>query len=218
MSRPPYLPILAAGLLAFAAPLGAPQLAHAQTVALSRPSPTDTLAIDAAVARARRQATDGDLTGARVILDSLANQTGLAPSRLAEVLFWRATYAQTAAGAERDYRRIVVEHPYSARAEDALLRLAQLELARGDQQLAVRHLERLVLEHPQSPNRPRAQYWMARAWMDAGEPAKGCNALAQALTSAASTDVELRNQVRYTGQRCPRGWDAGATTSVTTAA
>src|SRR5690349_22968827 len=111
MSRPPLLPGLAAGLLALSAPFGAtlvtPRAAHAQTVALSMPSPTDTLAIDAALARARRQATDGDLAGARLLLDSLATRTEPSSSRLAEVLFWRATYAQTASGAERDYRRIV---------------------------------------------------------------------------------------------------------------
>jgi cell division protein FtsN len=211
MSRFPHLSTLAACLLAVPAAVVAPRASNAQTVALTAASPSDTIAIDAALARARRQATDGDLAGARLVLDSLANLGLPGSPRLAEVLFWRATYAQTASGAERDYRRIVVEHPMSARSEDALLRLSQLELARGDQQLAVRHLERLVLEHPDSPNRPRAQYWMARAWMDAGDAAKGCAALGQALASASSTDAELRNQVRYTGQRCPRGWDVAAT-------
>ena len=214
MSRPSLVPPLAACLLALGLPLIVPRTAHAQSVTVrNMVAAPDSLAIDAALARARRQATDGDLTGARVVLDSLATVGEPGSARLAEVLFWRATYAQTAAGAERDYRRLVVEHPMSPRAEDALMRLAQLELARGDQQLAVRHLERLVLEHPESPNRARARYWTARAWMDAGEVTKGCTALGEALTSAAGTDAELRNQVRYAGQRCPKGWDVAVATA-----
>ena len=214
MSRSPLAPTLAAclaALLALPAAI-APRTARAQLVVpVATP---DSVAIDAALARARARATEGDLAGARAVLDSLANATPAGTNRLAEVLFWRATYAQTAAGAERDYRRIVVEHPMSPRAEDGLLRLAQLELARGDQQLAIRHLERLVLEHPGSANRARARYWTARAWMDAGDVGKGCGALGEALASAGGTDAELRNQVRYAGQRCPAGWDAAATTSV----
>lgn len=208
MSRLP----LAALLLALpAAAALTTSRAGAQIVAV-RGTP-DSVAMDAALARARRQATDGDLAGARLVLDSLATVAEPGSMRLAEVLFWRATYARTAAGAERDYRRIVIEHPLSPRTEDALMRLAQLELARGDQQMAVRHLERLVLEHPESPNRARARYWTARAWMDAGESAKGCAALGEALVSSGGTDAELRNQVRYAGQRCPKGWDAAANAS-----
>ena len=217
MSRLPLAAILLA-LPVAAVAATTPSVAQAQVVTVA--GTPDSVAMDAALARARRQAADGDLAGARLALDSLASAGEPGSRRLAEVLFWRATYAQTAAGAERDYRRIVIEHPLSPRTEDALMRLAQLELARGDQQMAVRHLERLVLEHPESPNRARARYWTARAWMDAGEVAKGCAALGEALVSSGGTDVELKNQVRYAGQRCPKGWDASATgtTAVATSA
>src|SRR4051812_20302312 len=93
--------------------LPVPRAAHAQVVTLTAATTIDTLVIDASLARARQRATEGDLAGARVLLDSLAAVAEPGSGRLAEVLFWRATYAQTAAGAERDYRRIVVEHPMS---------------------------------------------------------------------------------------------------------
>lgn len=202
--RPPLLPLaLLAGVLGAARPLAAQEPAPT-------PAPimvSDTAAVDAALARAQHAVGSGSTSAARALLDSLAIATEPASPRYPELLFWRATYAATAAQAERDYRRIAVEYAMSPRAEDALMRLAQLELARGDQALAIRHLERLVLEHPESRSRPRASYWMGRAYLERGETAKACEALGQALATAPAGEVELRNQVTYAGTRCPRGWD-----------
>ena len=49
-----------------------------------------------------------------------------------DAIFWRGALAETAADAERDYRRVIVEYPLSPYADDALLSLAELEQARSD--------------------------------------------------------------------------------------
>jgi len=101
-----------------------------------------------------------------------------------------------------DYRRIVVDYPLSPRVEDALIRLAQLEIARGNYEGALKHLNRLAAEHPESPARARAGYWMARAMFDKNDIQGGCAALADALARTTENDAELRNQLTYLNQRC----------------
>ena len=80
-----------------------------------------------------------------------------------DALFWRGALAETAADAERDYRRVIVEYPLSPYADDALLSLAELEQARGDRAAASQHLQRFVREHPASPARARAGLAAARS-------------------------------------------------------
>jgi cell division septation protein DedD len=122
--------------------------------------------------------------------------------RYVEALYWRAVLASTAADAERDLKRVVIEFSLSPRADDALMRLAQLELARGDRDQAVAHLDRLVLEHPNSPTRARASYWMARALFEEKKDGAACARLVEARRSASAGDIELRNQIDYYSPRC----------------
>jgi cell division septation protein DedD len=96
----------------------------------------------------------------------------------------------------------VVDFPNSPRAEDALIRLAQLEIARANYDGALKHLARLASEHPDSPARARASYWSARALFDKNDLQGGCSATADALARASETDTELRNQINYLNQRC----------------
>jgi hypothetical protein len=120
----------------------------------------------------------------------------------AEGVYWRAVLAATAAEAEMDYRRIVVDFPASPRVEDALIRLAQLEIARGNYDGALRHLGRIATEHPDSPSRARAGYWTARAMFDKNDIQNGCIALSDALVRTNDADAELKNQIGYLNQRC----------------
>src|SRR5437868_15243931 len=82
-------------------------------------------------ARARRLVSDGNGALGRVLVDSALAAATPGTSGYAEALYWRATLAERAADAERDYRQIAVEYPQSPRAVDALVRLAQLDLIRG---------------------------------------------------------------------------------------
>jgi cell division protein FtsN len=197
LARASFLGAVATALLSVA-----PRAAHAQ-------NPRDAVAADSlepalldAIARARRQVADGDGAAGRALLDSLLGATPSDSRALPEVLFWRAALAESATTAARDYRRVAVEYPLSPRASDALLRLAQLELARGDATEAQRHLDRLQREHPTAAASAQAQYWLARARFAANDVPRACGALRQASTVASPSDVELRNQIEYLHQRC----------------
>jgi cell division protein FtsN len=120
-----------------------------------------------------------------------------------EALFWRASLASNAADAESDYKHIVVDYPLAPQAEDALLRLAQLELARGDKEGALIHLQKIPRDYPRSRSLARASYWTARVLFEKNDIPKACAANASALAQAGEAEIELRNQIQYQGQRCP---------------
>ena len=174
------------------APVAAPMLAQAAPSA------------DSAFHRARRLVSEGHGAAGRAIVDSVLSAAPAGSAQAAEALWWRASLAATSTDAERDYRRLAVEYPVSPRAEDALLRLAQLELTRGNREQAVRHLERLALEHPNGASRPRASYWMARIKFEMNDATGACAAIAHARASTPPEEVELRNQIDFTARRCAR--------------
>ena len=169
--------------------------------------------IDPVYARAQALVSEGQGAAGRALVDSMYRLTTPGSGERAEALFWRATLAPTAADAERDYRAIIVDHATSPRVEDALLRLAQLELARGDRDGALRHLQRLSREFPGSGQGARTSYWTARVLFEKNDLTAACAANAQALARIAAIDVELRNQIEYQQQRC-RGAVSAATTPV----
>ena len=168
----------------------------------ARAQRADSVSADTIFLRAQRLASEGDGAAARKLVDSVLAATPDGSPRYAEALYWRASLAETAADAERDYRRLSVEFPLSPRSEDALMRLAQLEMARGDRALALRHLERLVLEHPGSTQIPRAHYWEARVLFEDSNLPRACAALERARAGTARSDAELRNQIDFYGKRC----------------
>lgn len=160
------------------------------------------VAVNPAYARAQALVNEGNAAAGRAIVDSMIAIAAPGSTEYAEAIYWRGVLAATAADAEMDYRRIVVDFPLSPRVEDALIRLAQLEMARANYDGALRHLNRLVAEHPQSPSRGRAGYWMARALFDKNDIQGGCTAIVDALARTSESDVELRNQITYLNQRC----------------
>jgi cell division septation protein DedD len=97
---------------------------------------------------------------------------------------------------------VIVEYPATRWAGDALLNLAQLELARGEQEQALVHLYRFEREHPTHESRGRASFWLARLHFDRKNEPRGCAALATARVAASPEDVELRNQIDHHSQRC----------------
>ena len=161
-----------------------------------------TAAINPVYRRAQTLVNDGNATAGRALVDSMIAVAPPGSNDYAEGVYWRAVLAATAADAEIDYKRIVIDYSTSPRVEDALIRLAQLEMARGSYDAAVRHLTQLSTEHPDSPSRGRAGYWMARALFDKNDERGGCSAIADALTHTSDSDTELRNQINYLNQRC----------------
>ena len=102
----------------------------------------------------------------------------------AEVLAFRAARASSPAIAEQDYGRLARSHPGSRQHENALLRLAQLQLARGSHADALQSLERLGVEYPAGVTTGERVYWTAKARLTAGDTVGAC-AAAKSIPSAA---------------------------------
>ena len=181
-------------VIAFAAS-GAAQ----ETAPASRPPLPAT---DSIFKRARRLVSEGDGAAGRAVVDSMLRAATEGSPAYGNALYWRGALAETAADAERDYRRVIVEYPLSPYADDALLSLAELEQARGDRAAAYQHLQRFVREHPMGPARARAGLAAARLAFEQRDVTRGCAMIADARLSAGN-DVELRNQIDYHGARCP---------------
>src|SRR5438067_5215411 len=160
-------------------------------------------AIDPVFVRAQTLVSDGNGAAGRALIDSLIAVTPSIAPLYPQALFWRATLAASAADAESDYKHIVVDYPLASQAPDALLRLAQLELARGDRDGALAHLQRIPRDYPRSKSLARASYWTARVLFEKNDLPNACAANASALAQTDSTEIELRNQIQYQGQRCP---------------
>jgi cell division septation protein DedD len=167
-------------------------------------SDTTARAQDTVVARARQLVQAGKDADGRRLLDSLLVVTPTEDARFAEVLYWQGVYGATAADAERAYRRLLIEAPMSPRAEDALLRLATLEQARGDRRSASDHLQRFLLSYPNSPSRPRVSVQLVRLLFDQGpsQLARACDVLHTARAEVPASSVELRNQLEAQVPRC----------------
>jgi cell division protein FtsN len=158
---------------------------------------------DPVFARAQALVSDGNGPAGRALIDSVLAATPPIAPLYPQALFWRASLAASAADAESDYKHIVVDYPLAPQAADALLRLAQLELARGDRDGALAHLQRIPRDYPRSKSLARASYWMARVLFEKNDIPNACAANASALAQADTTEIELRNQIQYQGQRCP---------------
>lgn len=158
---------------------------------------------DPVFVRAQALVSDGNGAAGRALIDSVIAATPSGAPLYPQALFWRASLAASAADAESDYRHIVVDYPLAPQAEDALLRLAQLELARGDRDGALIHLQRIQRDYPRSKSLARASYWTARVLLEKNDVNNACAANAKALSQTDSSQIELRNQIQYQGQRCP---------------
>ncbi|HTG53942.1 MAG TPA: SPOR domain-containing protein [Gemmatimonadaceae bacterium] len=164
---------------------------------------TDTAAApDTVFTRIQQLAANGQGDAARALAQQAVESAPTASQRFVEALYWRAVVAATAADAERDLRTIIVDYPVSPYSTDALMRLAQLEMTRGENDKAMSHLQRVVTEHPDSPDRARASFWMARVAFQQGQSAQACRQLADASRTAADSNIELKNQIEYWQGRC----------------
>lgn len=167
--------------------------------------------------RARSMVANGNGTAGRAVVDSaLAAAEGTPDYGIA--LYWRAALAATAADAERDYRRVIVEYPFSLHSGDALLALAQLEMARGDRASAIDHLQRYLSQQPPNdPERVRAGISLGRLLLETDQLPKGCAVLLRTRALLGDTAIEIRNQVDYYASRCV-GVDTAATAAPAPAA
>jgi cell division septation protein DedD len=157
---------------------------------------------DSIVVRVQRFASDGNPAAARALVDSVLVAAKEGSTSYVNALFARASIAESADAARKDYLRIALDYSISPRAEDALLRLAQLEIARGDRAAAKQYLERLALEHPAGVSRAQGAYWLGRVLLDDGAVGPACVSLVEAKARVAASDVELANQITYYARPC----------------
>lgn len=158
--------------------------------------------VQAVFRRAQRLVNDGQGAEGRALVDSMLNAAEPRSPEEAEALFWRATLAESWEGAQRDYLRIMLEHDRSPRAGDAMLRLAQGEAARGDRDAAVRYLERLAREAPESGARAEGALWQGRLLIERGDRS-GCAVLRDGRALVRAEQLELANQYEYLLRGCP---------------
>ena len=157
---------------------------------------------DPRLVAAVRLAQEGQGDSARVQVRRILDATPVADPLYAEALFTTGVLAASTAEMERQFRRLVVEFNGSAWADDALLRLMQLNFAQGDLAGVVRTAERLASDYPQSEVIPEAAKWAARAYFRQQQTSDGCRWLADGLARADTLNVELRNELTFLNGRC----------------
>lgn len=170
---------------------------------------------DPRLTAALRAAQEGQGDSARSAVDRLLAATSPTDSLYPEILYTQAMVAGSAADMRRHLQRVVVEYPTSPWADDALLRLVQMDYATRSFEGAARNLERLRLDHPLTPLLAQAAYWGGRTYFELKDTARACRWLADGV-AAAGNDLELQRQLGFLYQRCtaaPRAVASGDTTA-----
>jgi cell division septation protein DedD len=148
-----------------------------------------------------RQAQEGHSDSARATVSQLLQSTPPTDSLYPEILYTQAMVASDAGEMRTGLQRIAVEYSTSAWADDALLRLVQMDYATRNLSGAARNLEKLHADYPASNLMAQASYWAARVYFDQSNPTLACRWLADGLAQS-QANVELQNQLGYLNQRC----------------
>lgn len=154
----------------------------------------------------------GDYDQARALVDEWWREHGDSPAARERPLglLLRGRLTTDIAAAERDYLAIVLGHPTSREAPEALLRLGQGLLAAGEPERAAAYLERLLADYPGAPQRWTATLWLGRSHAAAGRVAAACQAFQDARGSAATPDaltLVQREEARVCGNGARRVGD-----------
>jgi cell division septation protein DedD len=164
---------------------------------------------DPRLAAAVRAAQEGQGDSARAGVERLLAATPTSDTLYPQILYTQAMVATSAGDMRRLLQRITVEYATSDWADDALLRLVQMDYATRNLDGAARNLERLRLDFPASPLMAQAAYWAGRTYFDNNQPQAACRWLADGMAQTRS-DVELQNQLGFLYQRCDLRPDSGA--------
>ena len=186
-------------------------------VALGIVSPGAGAQTDPRLVDAVRTAQEGQGDSARATVDRLLAATPPTDTLYPQILYTHAMVAGTAGNMRRQLQRVAVEYGTSSWADDALLRLVQMDYATRNYEGAGRNLERLRLDFPSTALLPQAAYWAGRTYFDANNPAAACRWLADGM-AASRNDIELQNQLGYLYQRCGRADTAAAASGDSTRA
>ena len=120
-----------------------------------------------------------------------------------EALFSRATMnAPSAADAERDLNSFVNQFPSSKHYDEALFRLANLEISRGDRAAAVQHFTQLAQHAPPGFMRNAALMYGAQATLETGDTTAACQSITPDLTAAIAADSSLAARLTALSSTC----------------
>lgn len=158
-------------------------------------------------------AQSGQVDSARAIVRRLLATMSTSDTAYPQALYTQGMLAADAPTVTANLQRVVVEYGQSPWAANALMRLAQLAYTQGDPASALQAVQRLRRDYPDSPVKPRADFWGAKADFDLRNETEGCQLIQEALAGA-GTDVEFKNQVSFYAARCPGTAPAPAPTAV----
>lgn len=175
--------VLAVLVISIAPPVGA------------QDSPDDLSGLDGIEAAADR----GDVAAAREALTAYLD-SGAGDGRSARIDYLAGRLAPDPDSAKVAFLRAAIdgEGEYAARAR---LRLAQLELARGDHERSAEHLGRLRRDDPGGALVPTSWIWSARVAEVAGDVSAACAAWSEALATLRDGDPAL-DEARQGRSRC----------------
>ena len=181
-------------------------------VALFGPTVRLSAQTDSRLIEALRLAQSGQVDSGRAIVRRLLATLSPGDSVFPQALLAAAKMAPNAQAVSSNLNRFVVEYGSGPWADDALLLLTQLYFAQHDPVQTAQAAERLNRDYPDSPLRPRANFWGARAYFDLKNESRGCELIQNALQGT-TDDVEFKNQVNFYAARCSA---PSATTTATT--
>jgi cell division septation protein DedD len=148
-----------------------------------------------------RHAQEGQGDSARLKVQRLLSSTSPTDSLYPQIVYTQAMVASDAAEMRRQLQRVAVEYSSSSWADDALLRLVQLDYASGNLEGAARNLERIRLDYPGSSLLSQTAYWAARTYFDQKKPEQACRWISDGLAGSRG-NIEVQNQLGYLNQRC----------------
>ncbi len=151
-----------------------------------------------------RLAQDGYGDSARTLIAGILGRTPPTDSLYPQALYTAGSVARSGDDMRADFARIVVEYPQSSWADNASLRLVQLEYGSGDMANVVSRVTRMFTDYPASPLIPAAALWGARAAFALQQVQQACDWIGRGLARVGD-DVELRNQLQFAKQRCAVG-------------
>jgi hypothetical protein len=147
-------------------------------------------------------AQDGNRDSALVLVRAVQAAADQSTPRYAEALYTAGILSTDPDSMRRMLQQVVVEQSLSAWADDALLRLAQLDYAGGNLPAATRDLERLRTDFPRSDVFAEAAFWAARTYFDAHQERLGCEWVGMGLARAADGSPTIRDQLQTFARRC----------------
>lgn len=150
---------------------------------------------------ALRVAQEGGSDSARTLVSGLLQATPPTDTLYPQVLYTMGLVSRSVEDMRRNYTRVAVEFNNSDWADDATYRLGLLDYAAGNVANAVRQMDKLRNDYPDSPLIGPAAEWAARALFDQKKAREACSWLTSGIEKA-QNDVELRNRLDFMSARC----------------